>query len=68
MYQISVSADENILGTVNDTNAILVYPNQNNLEVVIDADIKTTSKTVSLAPKAENLIVIGTDGTADILG
>lgn len=35
---------------------------------MIDADIQTTSKTVVLAPKGEKLIVIGTDGTADILG
>lgn len=56
----------NTIATVNDNNAYIIKMDQNlTFSKIV---IPTTSKTVALSSKGENLAVIGADNSANILG
>lgn len=67
LYTIVVSLNENVLATVDDENAYIIFMNREQFTMAIETQ-PTTSKTVALAPKGSNLIVVGTDQSANILG
>lgn len=56
----------NTIATVNDNNAYIIKMDQNlTFSKIV---IPTTSKTVALSSKGENVAVIGADNSANILG